>query len=61
METKIDKGVLTVTIALGDPAQAPSSASGKTRVVASTRGFLPLGTHKGFNLALGLNLTAKKA
>ena len=61
METTIKDGRLTITIDLGDPAQAPSSASGKTKVVASTRGFLALGEHKGHNLALGLNLTAKKA
>ena len=51
--TKITGNVLTITVNLD--AATTASASGKTQVIASTRGNVKLDTPKG-TIHLGLNL-----
>ena len=53
-----DKLVITIDVSKAAFANAPSSASGKSRVVASTHGFANYVTPNG-SLGLSLNATTK--
>lgn len=57
METKIEKGVLTITIDVSEKAvkAGNKSASGKSIVIASTHGNVKLAN----GMTLGLNLYTK--
>ena len=62
MDVKYENGniVITIPCAAADIKAAPTSASGKTRVVATTSGFTGVpGAPKG--VKLGLNVTAPLA
>jgi hypothetical protein len=60
MDIKVngDKLVITIDISAEAFKSAPASASGKTRVVASTHGFANYVTPNG-SLGLSLNATTK--
>jgi len=62
VETKItgDKLVITIDISKQAVEEAPASTSGKTYLVASTNGSLPLTAAHCKTLSLSLNLMAKK-
>lgn len=61
VNTKIDGNVLHITIAVDKATldAAQPSKSGKTKVVATTSGFLNLGLPGGKVLGLSLNATTK--
>jgi hypothetical protein len=60
METKIDgdKLIIVLDISASTIQSARPSASGKTRLVASSHGAVPIETPHG-KLSLSLNLTTK--
>ncbi len=58
IEVKGDKLIVTVDVSKAAIEAATNSASGKTRIVDSTRGFTGVATPAGL-LALSLNLTTK--
>lgn len=58
VEIKGDKLVITIDVSKAAFESAPASASGKTRVVASTRGFANYITPNG-SVGLSLNATCK--
>lgn len=58
VEIKGDKLVITIDVSKAAIDAAPNSASGKSRVVASTRGFANYATPHG-TVGLSLNATTK--
>ena len=58
VEIKGDKLVITLDVSKAAIDAAQPSASGKTKVVASTRGFSTYATPHG-NVSLSLNATTK--
>lgn len=58
---KMDKGKLVITVDVSQTAcaDAPSSTSGKTNMVASSGGFVAIPSPDGFNVSFSLNVTAK--
>lgn len=61
MKVDIKGDVLTITCDVSKAALegATPSTSGKTKLVASTRGFTSIGLPGGGQVALSLNLTTK--
>ena len=59
MNAKIENGKLCIEIDLPDPKSAPVSKSGKSRILASTGGFMAVGEHKGQAVSLSLNCITK--
>jgi hypothetical protein len=58
-EIKGDKLIVTIDIGDGAVKAAPPSSSGKTMLVATTGGALPLAV-KHANLSMAINITAKR-
>lgn len=58
VEIKGDKLIITIDVSKAAIDAAPNSASGKSRVVASTRGFANYATPNG-TVGLSLNATTK--
>jgi len=58
---EVDGDLLRITVDLSPHtiAAAMPSGSGKTRLVASTSGFIQLPPANGVKLSLGLNVTAR--
>jgi len=58
---EVNGDILTITVNLSAEmcAAAPPSASGKTRLVATTSGFVQLPPANGKKLSLGLSVTAR--
>jgi len=54
-----DKLVITIDLASNVIATAPMSSTGKTRLVASTSGAIPLPPVQGKTVSFSLNVMAK--
>ena len=62
VEHRIEGDKLIITVGIGKAAldAAPPSGSGKTNLVGSTSGALPIPGPKGIALSYSLNVMAKK-
>ena len=59
-ETKLSGDKLVITVSVNDLKNLPSSASGKTKIVATTNGNQPTGINiDGKALILGMNAYVK--
>jgi hypothetical protein len=54
-----DKLIITVDVGAGACAAAPSSSTGKTKLVGTTGGQLPITSPKGWAVGFALNVMAK--
>ena len=59
MKAEIKGTTLTLTIELTEPAMAPRSKSGKTRMLATSGGFRGLGDMGGVPVSMSYNIIAK--
>ncbi len=61
IEYKVTGSKLVIEVDMSKQAidRAPPSTTGKTRLVASTRGYQPLQTTSGQKLAMALTVTVK--
>ena len=58
VKMSVDKGILTITVSLD--AEATPSASGKTMVLASTRGNATVEDGTGGTVCVGVNVYRKR-
>ena len=59
-EVKGDKLIITVDVGAGACAAAPPSSTGKTQMVGTTGGQMPIVSPKGWTVGFALNVMAKK-
>lgn len=62
VEYKVAGDILTITVNVGPQSctAAPPSSTGKTMLVGTTGGQLPVPSPKGWQVGFALNVTAKK-
>ena len=59
-EVKGDKLIITVDVGQGALDAAPRSSSGKTQLVGTTGGQMPIVSPRGWTVGFALNVMARK-